>query len=48
MIVDEWRELAPVLARAATNGQIVAFTNGCFDILHAGHVRYRVVLKADF
>ena len=40
MIVDEWRELAPVLARAATNGQIVAFTNGCFDILHAGHVSY--------
>jgi len=21
-------------------GQKVAFTNGCFDILHAGHVRY--------
>ena len=21
-------------------GQQVAFTNGCFDILHAGHVRY--------
>ena len=45
MIVDEWRELAPVLARAATNGQIVAFTNGCFDILHAGHVRYLTAAK---
>ncbi|MBP1709934.1 MAG: bifunctional heptose 7-phosphate kinase/heptose 1-phosphate adenyltransferase, partial [Deltaproteobacteria bacterium] len=21
-------------------GQIIAFTNGCFDILHVGHVRY--------
>ena len=21
-------------------GQRVVFTNGCFDILHAGHVRY--------
>lgn len=21
-------------------GKIIAFTNGCFDILHAGHVRY--------
>ena len=45
MIVDEWRELAPGLARAATNGQIVAFTNGCFDILHAGHVRYLTAAK---
>ena len=22
------------------NGQTVAFTNGCFDVLHAGHVQY--------
>ena len=22
------------------NGKIIAFTNGCFDILHVGHVRY--------
>ena len=40
MIADEWQELAPVLAMATTNGKIVAFTNGCFDILHAGHVHY--------
>ena len=45
MIVDEWRELAPVLAMATTNGKIVAFTNGCFDILHAGHVRYLTAAK---
>ncbi len=23
-----------------TNGQRVVFTNGCFDLLHPGHVRY--------
>ena len=45
MIVDEWRELVPVLAAAATDGRIVAFTNGCFDILHAGHVRYLTAAK---
>ena len=34
---DEVRAYAAAL-RAA--GQRVVFTNGCFDILHAGHVRY--------
>ena len=32
-----------LLARAATArkaGQSVAFANGCFDLLHVGHVRY--------
>ena len=27
-------------------GRIVVFTNGCFDILHAGHVRYLNAAKA--
>ena len=30
-------------ARAA--GRKIAFTNGCFDILHAGHVRYLTKAK---
>ena len=25
---------------AAAAGQVVVFTNGCFDLLHPGHVRY--------
>jgi D-beta-D-heptose 7-phosphate kinase / D-beta-D-heptose 1-phosphate adenosyltransferase len=31
------------------NGQTVAFTNGCFDVLHAGHVQYlaEARLQAD-
>ena len=28
-----------------TSGQKVVFTNGCFDILHAGHVRYLTEAK---
>jgi rfaE bifunctional protein nucleotidyltransferase chain/domain len=26
-------------------GQTIVFTNGCFDILHAGHVRYLAAAK---
>ena len=31
-------QLLPELARRRTRHETVAFTNGCFDILHAGHV----------
>ena len=30
----------PILSREKKRGKEVVFTNGCFDILHAGHVRY--------
>ncbi len=30
--------LIPELARRRSRGEKVAFTNGCFDLLHAGHV----------
>jgi rfaE bifunctional protein nucleotidyltransferase chain/domain len=32
-------ELAALRARWAADGKKVVWTNGCFDILHAGHVR---------
>jgi D-beta-D-heptose 7-phosphate kinase / D-beta-D-heptose 1-phosphate adenosyltransferase len=32
--------LAPLLAAARRQGRKVVFTNGCFDLLHVGHVRY--------
>lgn len=32
--------LAPVRESLRTAGKIVVLTNGCFDILHVGHVRY--------
>jgi D-beta-D-heptose 7-phosphate kinase/D-beta-D-heptose 1-phosphate adenosyltransferase len=31
-------ELLPILERRRADGQRIAFTNGCFDLLHAGHV----------
>jgi D-beta-D-heptose 7-phosphate kinase / D-beta-D-heptose 1-phosphate adenosyltransferase len=33
-------ELVAVVAEAKARGERVVFTNGCFDILHAGHVSY--------
>ncbi|MBI5580002.1 MAG: D-glycero-beta-D-manno-heptose 1-phosphate adenylyltransferase [Deltaproteobacteria bacterium] len=33
-------ELAPILRGLRASGKVVVFTNGCFDLLHAGHVRY--------
>ena len=34
------QSLKKIIARHRREGKTVAFTNGCFDILHAGHVRY--------
>lgn len=39
MILD--RKLASIMVEEAKKqGKIVVFTNGCFDILHVGHLRY--------
>ena len=38
-IITDYRELAPVLERERTNGRTIALANGCFDVLHVGHVR---------
>ena len=33
-------QLAIAIADARSHGERVVFTNGCFDIIHAGHVTY--------
>jgi D-beta-D-heptose 7-phosphate kinase/D-beta-D-heptose 1-phosphate adenosyltransferase len=33
-------ELAQIIVRAKANGERIIMTNGCFDLLHAGHVTY--------
>jgi rfaE bifunctional protein nucleotidyltransferase chain/domain len=33
-------ELVEAVARDRAAGRTVAFANGCFDLLHVGHVRY--------
>lgn len=33
-------ELRPVLQILRSTGKKIVFTNGCFDLIHTGHVRY--------
>lgn len=33
-------ELRTVLEAERTRGKSIAFANGCFDVLHVGHIRY--------
>lgn len=35
-------ELKPIVQRIQREGRTVVWTNGCFDILHAGHVTYLI------
>ncbi len=39
-IIKEPRHLKNILSRLRKQRKLVAFTNGCFDILHLGHIRY--------
>ncbi len=41
-----WNELKQHVEKLKTEGKKLVFTNGCFDILHAGHVRYLKEAKA--
>jgi len=38
--IQDREVLSKILAKERQNGKIIVFTNGCFDLLHAGHVRY--------
>jgi D-beta-D-heptose 7-phosphate kinase/D-beta-D-heptose 1-phosphate adenosyltransferase len=38
--VLSWEKLKNELGSRRASGGKIVFTNGCFDILHAGHVRY--------
>ena len=40
-------QLAIAVAEAKSQGKKVVFTNGCFDILHAGHVSYLEEARAE-
>lgn len=39
-------ELAPLLQEAKAAGKVVVTTNGCFDVLHLGHLRYLQAARA--
>ena len=49
MIVEKfrmWQELADEVSAWKADGLVVVFTNGCFDLFHAGHARYLARAKA--
>jgi len=46
MILDE-AALADAVARDRAAGRTIAFANGCFDLLHVGHVRYLAGAAAE-
>jgi rfaE bifunctional protein nucleotidyltransferase chain/domain len=45
-ILDE-PELESVVRAERAAGRTIAFANGCFDLLHVGHVRYLAGAKAQ-
>ena len=38
--IHQRSELASILQQAKADGAVVVTTNGCFDVLHLGHLRY--------
>ena len=40
-------ELLPLIAEHRRQRQTVVFTNGCFDLLHVGHIRYLARAKSE-
>lgn len=41
------QDLLPIIRSNRANGKRIVFTNGCFDVLHAGHVRYLEEAKSQ-
>lgn len=42
----ERRDLAAVIKAEKRNGNRIVLANGCFDVLHVGHIRYLEAAKA--
>ena len=40
MVLRDLRELSSLVKELRNEGKKIVFTNGCFDIIHAGHVDY--------
>jgi len=44
--IKSFQDIDSIVERCRANGKKVVFTNGCFDILHVGHVKYLQVAKS--
>ena len=45
--IGSLEEVAGRVAEARAQGRTVALANGCFDVLHVGHVRYLQAARAE-
>ena len=36
----EWDDLKKLVSQAKSTGKTVVFTNGCFDLIHGGHIEF--------
>ncbi|MBW1972481.1 MAG: D-glycero-beta-D-manno-heptose 1-phosphate adenylyltransferase [Deltaproteobacteria bacterium] len=39
-IFEKWEPLIEIISKKQKGGEKIVFTNGCFDIIHVGHIRY--------
>ena len=44
--IKKGEELSGIIKELKTKGKRIVFTNGCFDLLHIGHIRYLEEAKA--
>jgi len=44
--IKSFEEIDAIVNRCKESGKRVVFTNGCFDILHVGHVKYLQIAKS--
>lgn len=44
--IKTFKEISSLVERYKQSGKKVVFTNGCFDILHVGHVKYLQIAKS--
>ncbi len=44
--IKTFDDIHAIIDRARENGKKIVFTNGCFDILHVGHVKYLQIAKS--
>lgn len=44
--VVNWHALQKIVESAKSSGKKIVFTNGCFDIIHIGHIKYLREAKA--
>ena len=44
--IKTWDEISPIISALKSKNKKIVFTNGCFDILHIGHIKYLETAKS--